>query len=232
MVLTSENEADFERQRLLMVEEQLRKRGISDDLVLRAIAETPRHLFIPAEIQPNAYEDGPLPIGFDQTISQPYMVGLMTEKLCLTGSERVLEVGTGSGYQAAILSKLAAHVVSIEHYPLLSASARQVLARLGLLERIVLAVGDGSLGFPEMAPFDRIIVTAGSPRIPRSLLGQLAEGGILILPLGERERQVLIRVTKQGGAFQTVELVDCTFVPLVGEEGWQKADTAGWRIDH
>jgi protein-L-isoaspartate(D-aspartate) O-methyltransferase len=187
------------------------------------MGEVPRHLFVSQELQPKAYEDGPLPIGCEQTISQPYMVGLMTEKLCLTGVETVLEVGTGSGYQAAILSKLAAHVISIEQNPVLAESARRVLLDLGFLTNITLVVGDGSVGHSEGFPFDRIIVTAGAPGVPRSLIAQLKEGGILVLPLGERSHQVLIQITKTPRGLKTVDLVECTFVPLRGEEGWNRA---------
>jgi protein-L-isoaspartate(D-aspartate) O-methyltransferase len=220
MVLMSDPEDDFVRLRSQMVEEQLKGRSISDPGVLQAMGEIPRHLFVPEELRKQAYEDGPLPIGHDQTISQPYMAALMTEKLCLTGAETVLEVGTGSGYQAAVLFRLAARVISVEQNLQLSEAARRILSHLGFMDRITLVVGDGSVGFSECAPFDRIIVTAGSPCIPRSLMGQLKEGGILILPLGERAHQILLRITKTAEGLKTEELVDCTFVPLVGEEGW------------
>ena len=220
MTLMSDSESDFVRLRLAMVKEQLSDRGISDERVLDAMREVPRHLFVPEELRSQAYNDGPLPIGYEQTISQPYMVGLMTEKLSLTGAETVLEVGTGSGYQAAVLSNLAARVISIEQNSHLSELARAILTDLGYMSNIALVVGDGSLGYRERAPFDRIIVTAGSPRIPRSLVGQLKEGGILVLPLGERAHQVLLQIKKTTEGLKTVELADCTFVPLMGEEGW------------
>jgi protein-L-isoaspartate(D-aspartate) O-methyltransferase len=220
MVSMSDPENDFLRLRSQMVEEQLRGRGISDAQVLKIMGEVPRHLFVPEDLRQQAYDDGPLPIGCDQTISQPYMVGLMTEKLCLTGVESVLEVGTGSGYQTAVLSRLAAIVISIELSSQLSESARRVLSDLGWMGNVTLVVGDGSIGYPDCAPFDRIIVTAGSPCIPRPLVHQLKEGGILVLPLGERARQVLLQLTKMPDGLKTVELVDCTFVPLIGQEGW------------
>lgn len=205
---------DFEAERGMMVEHQLRRRGIVDTRVLQAFLDVPRHLFVPPSHRDMAYADRPLPIGEGQTISQPYMVARMTEAVQLTGSERVLEVGTGSGYQAAILAKLCREVVSIERHQVLSERAGLVLAELGITN-VRLVVGDGSLGFPEAAPYDAIVVTAAAPRIPPALIEQLAEGGRIVIPVGPPAAQSLILGRKSEGKLTTEDLGGCVFVPLI-----------------
>lgn len=202
-----------------MVAEQIRGRGIRDPLVLEAMEQVPRHRFVPRHLVSRAHEDGPLPIGDGQTISQPFIVAEMTHLLRLTGAEKVLEVGTGSGYQTAVLARLAREVVTIERIARLSDRAREVLSCLGV-QNVVFRVGDGSLGSPEDAPFDRILVTAAAPRVPASLFAQLSEGGILVIPVGDRWEQDLLRVVKTGGRPDREFLGGCRFVPLVGEEGF------------
>jgi len=202
-----------------MVERQLRARGIRDPRVLQAFRDVPRHLFVPRERAAEAYEDYPIDIGRGQTISQPYMVALMTELLGLQGGERVLEVGTGSGYQAAILAKLCAAVYTVERLPDLSRRAQALLEQLGLA-RVHCRVGDGTLGWPEEAPFDRIIVTAAGPSVPASLEAQLAEGGRLVMPTGGRGTQELVVVERRGGALRRETHGGCVFVRLIGREGW------------
>jgi protein-L-isoaspartate(D-aspartate) O-methyltransferase len=216
---------DEVRRRDAMVAEQLRKRGIKDERVLQAMRDVPRHRFVPERYRRLAYEDMPLPIGEEQTISQPLMVALMTEALQLRGQERVLEIGTGSGYQAAILSRLARTVFSLERLPQLAAQARATLAALGILNVHVL-VGDGSLGLPEHAPYDAIIVTAGAPQVPPPLLEQLNVGGRLVVPVGNRLEQALVRVTKTSGGQRTESLGGCRFVPLIGAQGWRRAEAS------
>jgi protein-L-isoaspartate(D-aspartate) O-methyltransferase len=187
--------------------------------VLEAMRNVDRALFVPEESREHAYENIPLSIGQGQTISQPLVVGLMTQALALRGTERVLEVGTGSGYQAAVLCRLAAHVVSIERFPELAERARAVLARLGC-RNVEVHVSNGTLGWPAGAPYDAIIVTAGAPEVPEALVTQLADGGRLVIPVGDRTTQELVLVTRQGAATQTQRLGPVRFVPLVGEEGW------------
>ncbi|MFB3879891.1 MAG: protein-L-isoaspartate(D-aspartate) O-methyltransferase [Armatimonadota bacterium] len=206
-------------ERRAMVEHQLRRRRIADERVLAAMEKVPRHRFLPSPSDPAAYGDHPLPIGDGQTISQPYMVALMTEALCLTGDETVLEIGTGSGYQAAILAELAREVYSVERFPALAERARAVLADLGY-DNITVVVGDGSLGHPEAAPYDRIIVTAAAPEIAHPWVEQLAEEGILVVPLGDRWGQTLTRCVMHQGKLHQTTLGGCVFVPLVGEHGW------------
>jgi protein-L-isoaspartate(D-aspartate) O-methyltransferase len=204
------------------IDEQLVARGISDARVLDAMRRVPRDMFVPLESQSAAYADRALPIGCGQTISQPYMVAAMTEALRLTGSERVLDVGTGSGYQAAILSVLAREVITIERRPELAEAARERLAALERTNVTVLA-GDGSLGSPAYAPFDAILVAAGAPRIPDALTAQLApNGGRLVIPVGSSDQQTLHIVTRQGDRFIDTLGVGCVFVPLIGAEGWQE----------
>ena len=202
-----------------MVQRQLRRRGIGDARVLAAMGRVPREQFVPPPFRSEAYADCALAIDCGQTISQPYMVALMTEALQLSGGEKVLEIGTGSGYQAAVLAELARQVVSIERYAELSARAGAVLEELGY-RNVTLLTGDGTLGWPAGAPYDRILVTAAAQRAPEALLTQLAEGGILVVPVGSRSVQTLEAIRRVGDAFETVELSSCRFVPLVGAEGW------------
>ncbi len=210
-------------QREEMVERQMRQRGIRDPRVLAAVLAVPRHAFVPAEHIAAAYDDQPLPIGEGQTISQPYMVASMTEALQLSGSERVLEIGTGSGYQTAVLSLLAREVHTVENHPALSAAAQARLQRLGY-HNVFFHVGDGTLGWPEAAPFDAIMVTAAAPLIPPPLLAQLAEDGRLLLPLGPAATQELVRIRRKGGETTTERLYPCRFVPLIGQYGWSEPD--------
>jgi len=210
---------DYYDDRMNMVETQLRKRGIKDPLVLDAMQKVPRHEFVPAEHEKNAYLDGPLPIGLGQTISQPYMVAVMSEALKLKQGERVLEIGTGSGYQAAILAEIAGEVYSVERHGVLALRAENSLENLGYAN-IHIKVGDGTLGWPEEAPFDAIIVTAGAPFVSETLKTQLKDGGRLVIPVGSRWVQELLRITKEGNSFVQEDLLGCVFVPLVGEEGW------------
>ena len=204
-----------------MVEDQIRRRGVRDERVLSVMGGVPRHLFVPKEIRQRAYADEPLPIGEGQTISQPFIVAEMTAALRLSGTEKVLEVGTGSGYQTAILSRLCREVVTIERIATLSAAAR---ARLVTMDagNVTFVVGDGSLGSPAYAPFDRILSAAASPSVPAPWISQLSEGGIIVLPVGGRYEQELIRVTLTQGRPETEVLGGCRFVPLVGMHGFQR----------
>src|SRR5437660_8231998 len=212
---------EYAAQHLEMIEKQLRRRGISDSAVLGAMTAVPRHEFVPGELRSRAYEDVPLPIGGGQTISQPYMVAAMTAALHLQPGDRVLEIGTGCGYQTAVLSRLAKGVFSIERRPELASAASATLARLGYPNAHV-HCGDGTLGLPELAPFNAILVAAAAPAVPKPLLAQLAEGGRLILPVGGAEHQELQLIEKRGDAFPTKMLEGCRFVPLVGYHAWQK----------
>lgn len=214
---------DLVREDLLrhrMVEEQIRRRGVRDERVLSAMGDVPRHLFVPMEIRRLAYADEPLPIGEGQTISQPYIVAEMTAALRLTGTEKVLEIGTGSGYQTAILARLCREVVTVERLPSLSSEAERRLATMDV-ENVTFVIGDGSLGCPAHAPFDRILSAAASPSIPDPWLAQLSEEGIIVLPVGDRFEQALTRVTRSGGRSVTDVLGGCRFVPLVGMYGFQ-----------
>lgn len=210
---------DFQAARKRMVEKQIVQRGITSPRILEAFLETPRHLFIPDNQQLYAYQDGPLPIGKGQTISQPYIVAYMTHHLDLIGTERVLEIGTGSGYQAAILGKLAAEVHTIERHQSLARSATQLLTELGF-ENIFIHLGDGTNGLPEYAPYDAIMVTAAAPEVPLPLLDQLSEGGKLIMPVGARTGQVLHLYQKLENQIKRELLVPVAFVPLIGDHGW------------
>jgi len=213
---------EYAAQRAEMIEKQLRRRGVIDPVVLAAMAAVPRHEFVPEEMRSHAYDDLPLPIGGGQTISQPYIVAAMTAALHLQPADRILEIGTGCGYQAAVLSHLAREVFSIERRPELASSAAAKLAHLGYSNAHV-HCGDGTLGLPELAPFDAILVAAAAPAVPRPLLAQLAEGGRLILPVGDAEHQELQLIEKHGDAFPTRMLEGCRFVPLVGYHGWQES---------
>lgn len=202
-----------------MVERQLRARGIGDERVLAAMAEVPREEFVPAELRGRAYNDSALPIGEEQTISQPWIVAAICQALELRGRELVLEVGTGSGYSAAVLSLLAGHVVSIERHEALSAGAGRALASLGI-RNVELIVGDGSLGVPARGPFDAIAVHATAPAPPATLLAQLAEGGRLVVPLAAGDADVLTLYRRRGDRHEAEPLGPCRFVPLIGEEGF------------
>jgi len=213
--------ADFSAARKEMVRQQLVARGISDARVLAAMGEVPRHLFVDEGLRREAYDDNPLPIGEGQTISQPYMVAIMTELLELKGDERVLEIGTGSGYQAAVLSRLCARVFTIERIEGLSIRARKALTECGY-ENVTFLEGDGSGGWPEDAPYDGIIVTAGAPSVPNVLLEQLSPGGKLVIPVGDRFSQTLKRVVKLEEGVRVENHTGCRFVDLVGHFGWRK----------
>jgi protein-L-isoaspartate(D-aspartate) O-methyltransferase len=211
---------DFATARARMVERQLRKRGIEDERVLEAMAAVPRELFVPESVVGRAYADSALPIGEEQTISQPWIVAAICQALALEGSELVLEVGTGSGYTAAVLARLAAHVVSIERREGLAALAAQVLEELGI-RNVELVVGDGSLGVPERAPFDAIACHATAPAAPPALIGQLAEGGRLVVPIAAAEADMLTVLRREGERVERHEIGPCRFVPLIGEEGFE-----------
>jgi protein-L-isoaspartate(D-aspartate) O-methyltransferase len=213
------NPTDFAVIRRRMVEEQLRARGIHDPHVLRIMAAMPRHLFVDPALQSRAYSDHALPIGQEQTISQPYMVAFMTQALALSGDEKVLEIGTGSGYQTAILAELSDRVFTVERIPAIGLAARERLAAMGY-SNIVYRLGDGSLGWREMAPFDRVLVTAGAPRVPAFLMDQLRAGGKALVPVGRGERQALLRLTRTEKGLGRETLAGCSFVPLVGREGF------------
>lgn len=213
----------FLRQREQMVTWQIQRRGLSQPRLLDAFRRIPRHLFVPPEYQSMAYEDHPLPIGCGQTISQPYMVALMTSLLELSGSERVLEIGAGSGYQAAILGCQAAEVHSLELHPQLAEAANQRMQELGL-ENVHIHPADGSHGWPQAAPYEGILVAAAAPRPPQPLLDQLAPGGVLILPAGGEGRQVLQRWRREEQNWSHENLLDVAFVPLRGTFGWKEQD--------
>lgn len=211
-----------------MVEEQLAGRDIIDRRVLEAMRAVPREAFVPSDVAHLAYADAPLPIGFRQTISQPYIVALMIQLACLKGEETVLEVGTGSGYQAAVLARLAREVYSIEYIPELAQGARDVLQRL-CVHNVEVITGDGSRGLPEHAPYDAIVVAAAAPRAPEPLKAQLVEGGYLILPVGGRDGQILERWRRRGDDASRERITGVAFVPLCGEHGWEAADGPfGW----
>ena len=204
-----------------MVESQLISRGIKDARVLDTMRKLPRHRFVEEALVSQAYNDHPLPIGEKQTISQPYMVALMTEALELQGPERVLEIGTGSGYQTAILAELAEKIYSIERLRALSARAQRILDDLGYFN-VVLKVGDGTVGLKEEAPFDAIMVTAGSPDVPQPLVDQLAMGGRLVVPVGDRYTQALMKIVRVKEGISKTDLGGCRFVNLLGTHGWQE----------
>lgn len=204
-----------------MVQVQVMNRGVHDERVLEAMRKVPRHLFVDEALRDQAYSDHPLPIAENQTISQPYIVGLMTESLELKGAEKVLEIGTGSGYQSAVLAELADRVFSIERHPELGYRANSILRSLGY-DNVIIRVGDGSLGWPDDAPFDGIIVTAGTPMIPQPLIDQLAMGGRLIVPVGDRTAQDLILVQRGREGIKKTNLGGVRFVNLVGKWGWKE----------
>jgi protein-L-isoaspartate(D-aspartate) O-methyltransferase len=206
--------------RQTMVRDQIMARGIKDKKILKAFTEVPRHKFVEDYLKYKAYDDYPLSIGFGQTISQPYMVAIMTEALLLKPENKVLEIGTGSGYQAAILSKLANFVYSIERLAPLASRARKTLDELGIFN-VHIIIGDGSKGYAREAPFDRIIVTAGAPYTPEALIEQLAPEGMLVIPVGDQYLQDLKRITRKKNGIKTESLGGCRFVKLIGENGWK-----------
>lgn len=210
----------FERERERMVEEQLVRRGVTDPRVLDAMRRIPRHLFVQEALRDRAYGDYPLPIGEEQTISQPFIVGLMSSLLELTGREKILEVGTGSGYQTAVLAELGRRVCSVERLPVLAAQARAALESLGY-HNVWIRVANGTIGWGDEAPFDRILVTAGGPAVPPPLFDQLAEGGRMVLPIGDAVNQTLTLVENVGGQMRTRPYGDCKFVKLVGRYAWE-----------
>ncbi len=209
----------FEKQRHLMVETQLRSRGIKDERVLAAMEDVQRHLFVEEKLQARAYDDCALPIGNGQTISQPYMVALMTELLELKGGEKILEIGTGSGYQGAVLSKLVSEVFTVERVEEIAVRTRDLFMKNGYTN-IHVVVGDGTMGLPEQSPFDGIIVTAGAPKIPDPYIQQLKINGRLVIPVGSRYNQTLYQVKNTPSGTSTSPLTTCVFVPLVGQYGW------------
>ncbi len=211
----------FELARKKMVEQQIISRGIKDKRVLNAMMKVPRHLFVSKNLMNQAYEDHPLPIGEGQTISQPYIVALMTEALGLKGNEKVLEIGTGCGYQTAILAELCDRVYTIERIPSLSIRAKDTLTHLGY-DNVEFKVGDGTLGWPEAAPFDGIMVTAASPKIPQPLIDQLAMGGKMVIPVGDRLTQDLLLIERVPEGIKKTSLGGVRFVDLIGKWGWQE----------
>jgi len=214
---------DFPKARLKMVEEQIVSRGVKDPRLIAAMKKIPRHLFVEEALQSQAYTDHPLPIGEKQTISQPYMVALMTEALLLTGREKVLEIGTGSGYQTAILAELSEKVFSVERIRPLAIRARKLLYELGYFN-VEIKIFDGTFGWIEESPFDAILVTAGSPDIPETLIDQLTIGGKLVIPVGDVFVQDLFRVTKTEAGVKKEDLGGCRFVKLIGKYGWEGND--------
>ena len=209
----------YGRARDRMVDKQIRSRGVKAPRVLDAMRAVPRHCFVPEGLIDSAYEDHPLNIGSGQTISQPYIVALMTELLNLQPGDRVLEIGTGSGYQTAVLATLAGVVTSVERLEELADAARGRLAGLGY-DNVQVHRSDGTLGFPEEAPYDAIVVTAAAPHVPEALTEQLADGGRLVCPVGPRMTQRLVRIVRRGSVLEQNEGIGCVFVPLVGENGW------------
>ena len=216
-----ENEIEFANLRERMVATQIASRGIKNKRILETMAKVPRHRFVLSKYLDSAYEDHPLPIGEGQTISQPYMVALMTECLGLKGDEKVLEVGTGSGYQAAILAELSKEVYTIERFESLAERAKKVLSDLEY-KNVKVIIGDGSRGLEKEAPFNRIVVTAGAPVLPKSLADQLAGGGKMVIPVGGSFSQALLLVEKEKGKVKTTSVCGCVFVPLIGEYGWKR----------
>jgi protein-L-isoaspartate(D-aspartate) O-methyltransferase len=212
---------NYEKERGRMVDEQLVSRGVKDERVLATMRKIPRHEFLPEAIRGMAYADNALPLGEGQTMSQPYMVALMTELLGLKGPERVLEIGTGSGYQAAVLAELCGKVYTVERIKSLADKARVTFDRLGY-KSVAIKIYDGTYGWKEMAPFDAIMVTAGSPDIPAPLVEQLKEGGRMVIPVGERYGQELITVVKTAEGMVTSRSIACVFVPLIGNHGWKE----------
>jgi protein-L-isoaspartate(D-aspartate) O-methyltransferase len=212
---------NFDKERSRMVEEQIAYRGVKDPRVLAVMGKVPRHEFMPEALRTQAYGDHAMPIGDGQTISQPYIVALMTELLELGGDERVLEIGTGSGYQAAVLAELCQKVFTVERVKALADKARATLDRLGY-RNVAMKVFDGTYGWREMAPFDAIIVTAAAPEVPETLVEQLKDGGRLVIPVGDRYSQELVKIVKTGSGITRRTDISCVFVPLIGNHGWKE----------
>jgi protein-L-isoaspartate(D-aspartate) O-methyltransferase len=202
-----------------MVRESIVPRGIKDPEVIRALSTIPRHFFVDEALRERAYGDYPLPIGDKQTISQPFIVARMTEALKLSGDEKILEIGTGSGYQTAVLAEIGERVVSLERIPALAKRARGILDKLGY-HRVVIHISDGTMGWRDDAPYDAIVVTAGAPAVPEKLVEQLVVGGRLVIPVGDQNRQNLVRLTKTSEGEEREDLGGCVFVPLIGTQGW------------
>jgi protein-L-isoaspartate(D-aspartate) O-methyltransferase len=219
------NAMDFTAARERMVASQIVARGIRDARVIEALRQVPRHLFVGPSAQGEAYDDRPLPIGSGQTISQPYMVAIMTATLAVQADNRVLEIGTGSGYQTAILARLAREVISIERHEVLAIQAAATMKELGIAN-VDVVTGDGSRGYPPAQPYDRILVTAGAPAIPESLKAQLGDGGRLVIPVGPPGCQRLLLIQRTGTTFTKSEGEGCVFVPLIGAEGWPEPDSS------
>jgi len=211
----------YGKERMRMVEDQIVARGVTDERVLSAMRKVPRHEFLPEGLRGMAYQDSALPLGEAQTISQPYMVALMTSLLELKGMERVLEIGTGSGYQAAILSELCGKVYTVERIKTLAERARTIFDKLGY-KGVAIKVYDGTYGWKEMGPFDAIMVTAGAPSVPEPLVEQLQEGGRMVIPVGERYGQMLMKAVKTAGGMVIEKSIPCVFVPLIGNHGWKE----------
>jgi len=207
-----------------MVQSQLRERGIHDPHVLRIMEALPRHLFVDEALEAKAYSDSALPIGASQTISQPYMVALMTQALELSGEEKVLEIGTGSGYQTAILAELADRVFTIERIPTVGLAAKDRLTAMGYTN-VVFRIADGSVGWRELAPFDRVLIAAGAPRMPQFLNEQLRVGGIVVMPIGVGDNQMLVKAVRTATGWQHRELCGCAFVPLIGKDAWERRES-------
>ena len=220
MKLSEASAQDFLLARERMVQEQAVARGIQDPRVIAALRKIPRHLFVDLGIVNRAYDDSALPIGEKQTLSQPYMTARMVEALSFSGEEKVLEIGTGSGYQTAVLAELCFNVFSVEKIRVLSRKARALLDQLGY-QNIALHVGDGTIGWSEHAPYDGIIVSAGSPSVPQPLLEQLGEHGRLLIPIGDEQTQTLVRVSRRPSGFHQEQLGECKFVKLFGKYGWR-----------
>jgi protein-L-isoaspartate(D-aspartate) O-methyltransferase len=217
--------SDYSIARRRMVEQQITGRGVTDPRVVKAMQAVPRHLFVEQGLEDQAYSDFPLPIGHKQTISQPFIVAVMTEALQLDGEERVLEIGTGSGYQAAVLAQLVRHVYTVERISDLARTARKALDKSGA-HNVHIKVDDGTCGWQDQAPFDAIITTAGAPEIPEALKEQLAVGGRLVIPVGSQGAQVLKRIKRVGdNHYEEESLLDCRFVPLIGKHGWSEEGT-------
>jgi len=210
---------DYEIARARMVQEQLIGRGITEEHVLRSMGAVPRHYFVDQAFWPRAYSDHPLPIGHDQTISQPYIVALMTQELSVSEGARILEIGTGSGYQAAVLAVMGCEVFTVERFDTLADRAKNILKKLDI-KNVHFRIGDGSLGWIEEAPFDGIIVTAGAPDIPNELVDQLASGGKIVIPVGSLNSQRLVKVIKRKRMIERHDMIGCMFVPLVGDRAW------------